>query len=369
LKKSKSLIYILSLLFLFSCSSRDNKNNYPVKIETIDGIKVISNPSFPKYNNITYNIEEELSIGLVEGDSNYTFNYVSAIRVAENGTIFVLDGGDYHIQAYSKNGKYLRTISRKGQGPGEILGCRFDLSSDGKIYIMDLQNARITILDTSGVYLSDFNILNLNAHHHFLYSDQKNYIYFSKEFLQNNKYMMSIHRHAPDGSEIINYGNFMADQIVMFKIDGKTRPIRSSTTPTTVWAISDTGLLYTGFSDDYQITVYNSSGKPFFKFSREYSPLKSTKWRKFSDSEYIPAFSRTWLMDEQGDLWIELFNPENFDVIIYDIFSPDGIYLKQVLLPHRISEFKGGKAYCVVYTEEKIPLVKRFKLIEVERVN
>lgn len=41
--------------------------------------------------------------------------------------------------------------------------------------------------------------------------------------------------------------------------------------------------------------------------------------------------------------------------------SPNGIYLKQVTLSQKILEFKNGKIYSIVSTEEGFRTIKRFK--------
>jgi hypothetical protein len=63
-------------------------------------------------------------------------------------------------------------------------------------------------------------------------------------------------------------------------------------------------------------------------------------------------------------LWIELMSWKRTQDTTYDIFSPEGIYLKQIQTKHRILTIKNQRAYCVVPSEEDLPLVKRFRMIE-----
>jgi hypothetical protein len=75
----------------------------------------------------------------------------------------------------------------------------------------------------------------------------------------------------------------------------------------------------------------------------------------------MPAFKRMIIFDERGNLWVEPYAADETKVI-YDVFSPEGIYLKQVLLANRIYQFKNGKAYSLIRPEDSYAMVKRFRL-------
>ena len=76
----------------------------------------VNAPSFPVDTlEITGYIGEEL------GDSTNTFGVLSDAEYHENtGNILILDAGATCIKEYSPNGQYLRQISRRGSGPGEL---------------------------------------------------------------------------------------------------------------------------------------------------------------------------------------------------------------------------------------------------------
>jgi len=67
-----------------------------------------------------WTLEEELRIGAVGGDPNYVFGAIGGIGVDSRERIFVLDGQAQHIQVYSSEGVYQKTIGRRGDGPGEF---------------------------------------------------------------------------------------------------------------------------------------------------------------------------------------------------------------------------------------------------------
>lgn len=82
----------------------------------------------------------------------------------------------------------------------------------------------------------------------------------------------------------------------------------------------------------------------------------------------MPAFNPRmgWEFDDEGNFWIQIYT-ENEDVVVYDVFSLQGYYLKQVTVPHKIREFKDGKVYSILSTEEGYMVVKRFKLKKIKQ--
>lgn len=60
------------------------------------------------------------SIGVELGDSSYVFASISALEYGPDGNIYVLDRGTCNIRVYSPDGEFIGSISREGNGPGEM---------------------------------------------------------------------------------------------------------------------------------------------------------------------------------------------------------------------------------------------------------
>jgi hypothetical protein len=293
------------------------------------------------------------------------FNQPQSVKASEDGSIYVLDWRDICIKVYDRQGKYQRTIGRQGQGPGEFSSgfLYFDISSDGKIYIMDCRNSCIIIMNKDGDFIHSFRLPGR------LYgemkTDKNNFIYFKRTFTDEEMRKMSIHRYNSNGDEILNYGTF---KIVQPAIEKRTSTLISRLAATTVWTIDQEGKLYAGYGDKYQISVYNSNGSLSFKFGRDYPPILSKNYDDYPlHPKYVGVFNvitRHWFFDENENLWIETPSIEDIEEIVYDIFSPEGIYLKSTYLKYRILHFKNGRAYSIVTTDEGFKVVKRFRMIE-----
>lgn len=145
------LIAIFIFSFLAACTSVREKEGWEGKIEEVDGIEVIHNPVEPLHGELELELEEDLVIGGDVEDENFNFMRISAIEVDEEGNIYVLDSRECRIQVFNKDGDYLQTIGRKGEGPGEFQRpSRMYLSPDAKLYVIEFR--KMHMFDQDGVY-------------------------------------------------------------------------------------------------------------------------------------------------------------------------------------------------------------------------
>jgi hypothetical protein len=93
----------------------------------------------------------DLRIGVVEGDAHEMFGDVRAIEADEGGTIYVLDHQASEVRASDAAGRYQRTLTRKGQGPGELTAANgMVLARDGTLWIQDHGQWRMVGVNLEG---------------------------------------------------------------------------------------------------------------------------------------------------------------------------------------------------------------------------
>jgi len=150
-----SVILFLSV-FIIAISLSQQKAEWKGKIEEEKGIKVIKNPREPLYGEIKFELEEDLSIGK-EDDDNYMFYGRVNLAVDNQDNIYALDGKNFRIQKYDKNGQYLQTIGRKGQGPGEFeLPFKFFIDGQSNIYVYDRR--KLKVFNNKGEFLKSVTL-------------------------------------------------------------------------------------------------------------------------------------------------------------------------------------------------------------------
>ena len=357
-----------------SCSIKEEEPEYPVVTEIIEDVTVITNLDYPRDGVMRDFLEEELSIGLAEGPEEYMLNRPQDVKAADDGTFYVLDWGDVCIKVYDKDGTFIRTIGQKGQGPGDFGFLLYmALSTDGRIFVMDPVNRRVSVFHVSGEYIGGFRF---EGNYNEIKADDMNRVYYAKytnktaveelpftEDMQEIETVVQIFRSESNGENLFLFGDFEGEKDRLRRT-GETGVITIGSEFNIVWDVNREGFLYEGLNNEYKINIYDPEGKKILTFGRPYEPVtlefgSGENIRKRTMPAYDPRLG--WVFDDEGNVWVSTYS-KNEGEVIYDVFSPQGIYMKQVILPHRICDIKKGKIYSIVSTEEGFWVVKRFRI-------
>jgi DNA-binding beta-propeller fold protein YncE len=83
----------------------------------------------------------------------------TTVRLDPAGNVIVLDMGNHRLMKYDMNGKLIKQIGSIGQGPGELLRpYDFDVDGEGKLYVVEDGNKRVSIFSGDGKFLNSFLI-------------------------------------------------------------------------------------------------------------------------------------------------------------------------------------------------------------------
>jgi hypothetical protein len=73
--------------------------------------------------------------------------------------MYILDEQAGNIKVFDSSGNFVKSIGRKGQGPGEFgLPISLSLTQQGHIFVNDLGQRKIHYFDREGNYLKEFSI-------------------------------------------------------------------------------------------------------------------------------------------------------------------------------------------------------------------
>jgi hypothetical protein len=104
-------------------------------------------------------VEEWRVGGAVDGP--HSFGDVRGMGVQPNGGIVLIDARDQQVHFFDSKGQPVRTVGRKGAGPGEFQRANGLLvSSTGQVLVNDPGNNRFTLLARNGDLVKTFPILN-----------------------------------------------------------------------------------------------------------------------------------------------------------------------------------------------------------------
>ncbi len=91
-----------------------------------------------------------------KGDADNQLEKPEGICVAPDGRIFVADYSTGYVKIYGKDYKWLKTFSDYGEKPGENMKSEFTCICDGKYYMPEAGNHRISVWDLQGKFLFMF---------------------------------------------------------------------------------------------------------------------------------------------------------------------------------------------------------------------
>ncbi len=92
-------------------------------------------------------------------DENQFFRMPADIKIRNKNLIYILDSGNHRVQVFDLTGKFIRTIGRRGKGPGDLLSpTSFCLDNDNNIIVADARNYRIQAFNSNGKYLYSYRL-------------------------------------------------------------------------------------------------------------------------------------------------------------------------------------------------------------------
>src|SRR5688572_1761398 len=78
------------------------------------------------------------SVGKEDGEHWEILSGVRWVAFDARDHLYVLDGGNHRVLVFDANGRFVRSISQKGQGPGELMApTGMTVTTDGTIVVSD----------------------------------------------------------------------------------------------------------------------------------------------------------------------------------------------------------------------------------------
>lgn len=361
--KCASIVFCLSV-FIMLVSFGGQKAEWKGKIEIKNGVKVVKNPKKPMYGEDVFIIEEELSFGDDEEDENYMFSDISHITVDNDGRIYILDRRESHVKLFDQDGKYVRTIGRQGQGPGELNNPIFVYFPRNELLVTQFE--RLSFFSPEGEFLRS--------------------VLMKKE--SPSRARCNSHGNIIGTNTVFDFENPNTFYYVLKTYDSEIEPIKELVRidiqrkmgvvnpfrPNIYMTVDDEDNIIFGYSKDYELQIYNPEGDLIKKIMREYDPEKITEEEKeestqgspssvkFEFPKCHPAFLR-FVHDEAGRLYVQSYEKgEGYNVYYHDVFDRDGRYIAKVQLRRAPVIFRHGKLFSLEEDEDGYQYVKRYKV-------
>jgi hypothetical protein len=300
-------------------------------------------------------------------DEKYNFAYIPDIEVDEEGNIYVLDSQQYRIQKYDKDGNYLQTIGRMGQGPGEWERA-FAMSLDTKGRIHVKERGEIHLFDENGEYIksmkADYQISSD------IMSSGGNLLFCTGPVYSEEGVSLDVILLDSDGKKADTIASFPDPTVVLRKSPsgGRRGTIMGFPPPYSpglyFCPLSERLGIY-GYSSEYKLCVVNLSGETVYRIEKDEKrqltsrkeegeflekrveihkeawknrggfPFSKRELREIYDfAKYKPFFTDI-ITDDSGHIFLQKPKSVLHDETdtFFDLFSQEGFYLYRVKIP------------------------------------
>jgi hypothetical protein len=318
----------------------------------VDGVVHVRNGDQPEQGTRTIELEELWRVG--GEDDDVIFGIVGKVLQDAEGNVYVLDRQLSEVQVFSPEGEYLRTLSREGDGPGEVRRpADMVFLPDGNLGIVQMMPGNIVKVSPDGTPSGSifpggdpseggfrvlFNVESRGGQVVAVGEEMSP----GQSVMARTRYFSSI---AEDGSERVRYLESTAERDMMnFKWDEEEDYFVHMGHS----ALGPDGRVYMApVRDRYEIHILSPDGKLQRVIEKKYSMRKRNKEDKeFVNntrrmiingreiekeiSDYDPCISSLWV-DDESRLWVlhsrsTREQPEGV-LQTYDVFDPDGNFL------------------------------------------
>jgi len=363
-KNSVASIVLFLSVFMMLVSCGKQHSEWKGTIKEVDGVTVVKNPKEPIYGEDVFSLEEELSIGEAEGREEYMFSGIRSMAVDDAGRIYVLDRKETHVKVFDRDGTYIRTIGKKGQGPGEfIMPLSVLITHQNELAVNDYRS-RLAIFSLEGEFKKNIQIAKVglsrididsegNIVGRAIVREEENPRYELKKFDSGLNYLHSLGFSPLPSASPSGFNPFGG--IISFQIDNHDQVI-------------------CGYPEDYEIKIFDKEGNMKRNIIKDYDPVEITEEEikeatestppeiKVSIPKYHMAYS--WFaVDDEGRIFVMTNERvEEGEGYYYDVFDPEGKFIAKIPLKIRPYLFKNKKLYTVEQDEEGYLFVKRYKI-------
>ena len=331
--------------------------------------QIIENPAKPKAENAGRVLKLTEVWKITDDGGEFFFKYPNYLQIAEDGSVFVVDSNEF--LKFSPDGKFLRNIYKKGQGPGELGDYFLYFVYGRELFIQDFNSHRFWRADFDGVFQDQINLANKD------YNDFVGVVpdgfLFMKQVLpppseRTGKLMEIIHTVAV----IARDGSFRRE-VATFKPKtflGYQAGMGWDNSITKLGA--DSKLLFALHSRDYLIEIVDlASGTIVKRFGRAYPKVPHIEkeyepdFRKRTGAPKIEFESDVENLYPVGDrLWVETSTDDKAKGRLIDVFDKDGRFIDSFYLGagRTLMAVREDAVYCREKNEDETITIVKYRI-------
>jgi hypothetical protein len=343
---------------------------------------------------------EELRLGKLDDPPEQMFGQITEVTPDRHGGVYLFDGKVPALRHFDSTGRHVAVLGGKGSGPGEyqdaVLGVK--VRPDGRVFLRDPRNGRITVYGPNGKALTQIPVSSGLFTGNAMVIDTAGEFYLKillGKIEQNKPWPIGLMHLSPDGKII--------DSIAPPKLAGEPGAESGRFGARKVWEASPLGYIVAGVNSTYRFEFENKQGK-VTRVERDHTPVRVgpeeraeiealNEWIRKNQGQFLsaeipptpatkPAYSGFDIGDD-GQIWVRVHvpavkvpiddedKPKNGRPVLqwrepatYDAFQPDGTYLGRVVLPTGVSlaAHRGDEVWGTLSGESGEIVVARYRL-------
>ncbi len=334
---------------------------------------------------------EDLRIGTLDGTGPDMFGALTDFEVDRYGRFWLFEGQAQEIRVFDSDGRFIRTVGRKGEGPGEfnqVIGMTW--GPDDHLWLVDPSNNRLSVVDTTGAFVASHptigGIVVMPWPGGF---DRTGQFYtYGVDTSVEDDFALVMVRHGLDLQPIDSVAppEYPGER-EYYEIKNESSWMMTGVpfTPSMEWRLGRDGTYWGGLTGEYRIFQLSWEGDTLRSIRRDYEPLQVTEsdldeakerldwfveaggkadWSRIPATK--PAFD-DFVIDDDGYIWVQMVTEPENEGRLFDVFDPAGRYLGEVLAPFPVELnpapiFRDGYMYAVSEDELEVPFVLRARI-------
>lgn len=269
-----------------------------------------------------------LAIGEELGDSTNTFGIIGDAEYhGGTGNIIILDTGRACLKEYTPEGQFIRQVSRRGDGPGELSNASFEFfQMAGRTLVINMMKQGFVVFDDSLAFLEEIQHWPSNPPMQCVALNDTTLAAYKPDFAENDGQNFTLYRRLvsfPYGQA--DYGHvFWADSTDISLSDlianGTSDMINDFLLGLTVGGNESLLLMALRVSEEYRVQAWFPDGTEAFTITLDIEPVPKTPEEIAEEKAYMEAF-----FGQMGGQGMTEYQPKPFrDMIVSVDIGPDG---------------------------------------------
>lgn len=382
-------VSILAFTVWFAACADQTATTSAVAIDTVNGVEHVRNSGTPP----TWELKELLTLGAVtdvETGGAQEFARIRGIIADAQGNIYVADSRTFNIRVFDERGRLLRTIGRKGQGPGEFENLQSIGWLGDSLVTMDGSNSRIGLMTTTGEWQGQRPFGRISGSGVRFTQTAPDELYSFASVRQGDRgvraYVRQTHQGEADTILAPPDPN-QSSQTVTCSYSGGITFFSVSFASSSVKQPAPNVQRLDYLSGEYRLHFVKMPADTVRIIQRDLAPLAVTdeEWAR-EEARFHAEFDKLPLIktcnaggptrpaakamivgvvfDDQGRMWVERRTQSGF---AFDVFNPEGRLLAELVAPERLQDIqpyvRGDRLYLATTDSLDVPYVKTYQIM------